>query len=198
MSYNPNIPQNTDYMVVSQPQIQSNFQTIFSAFLENHVPLNSEAPLQGKHSEVVFYPQADDPTTTANQVALYNKAVGSSNALFFRPHSNATPIQLNYPDVSTGLASTDPDVWKTQQYSFVGGPFVVYMGKISGAVNGQVIALTPSTTLVYVGCILNAPFSLILPPSLAVTNITGNQFTIQASTGFPSPYDFFYVAIGTP
>lgn len=198
MAFNPNIPQNSDYMMVSQPEIQSNFQTIFSSFSENHVPLNSEAPLQGQHSQIVFREQTGDPTTSADQVALYTKASGSDTVIFYRPHSNATPIQLNYPNISTGLASTNPDVYKTTQYSFIAGAFVVYFGKITGATNGQVIALTPSTTLIQVGCTLSAAFVLVTSTMAIATNISGNQFTIKVDNTLPNPFDFYYVAIGKP
>lgn len=198
MSYNPNIPLNLDYMVVSQPQVQSNFQTIFSTFAENHVPLNSEAPPQGQHSEVVFYPQTDKPDTLADQVALYNKALGGGNVLYYRPQSNATEIQMNYPDVSTGLVSTDPDVWKTRQYTFVAGAFVVYMGKISGATDGQLIVLTPATTLIHVGLTLNLAFSFSVSNQASAINIAGNQFNVKVDSTLPNPFDFYYTAIGQP
>lgn len=199
MSYNPNIPLVGDFMVVSQPQILSNFQEIFSVFSRNHVPLNSAVPgnLQGMHSALTLRAQTTDPTTTSSQLALYVKTVTGVTSLFFRPSSNQTPIQLTYPSISTGLQSTNPDVYLSRQYSFLAAPFVFYFGEAM-IVDGTVITLTPTTTLLYVGLISNIGGGS-RNTSAAATNINvgGTKFTVRIPA-FPTagPFNVFYMAIG--
>lgn len=198
MAYNPNIPLVTDYMVVSQPQIRSNFQTIFSVFSKNHVNLNSttEGRSQGMHTVLTLREQIGDPVTTVDQVAIYAKSVTGVTNLFFRPSNNQTPIQLTYPSISTGLQSTKPDVYFDRQYSYVAGPFVIYVGKVV-VLDGDVITLTPNQTLIYVGLVQAKAGFGSDKISAAATNIAGNQFTVRLpaiSGAFPFPV--YYLAIG--
>lgn len=190
MSYNPGIPQPTDPTLQSQQQIRSNYQVINSTFANNHVKLNND--LEGMHRVLTLRPQVLDPATAANQTAFYNKIVGAIPQAFYRPSSNQTPIQLTYE-------SLDTDPTKLVQYSFVAGPFIVYGGKILGATIGQVVNLTPTSTLLYVGLVSanveNASplnFTMSIP-----TNIAGSSFTITYSALQPgATLDVYYLAIG--
>ena len=195
MSYNSGIPVGTQYLVESQPQIQSNFQTIFSTFSQNHVSLNQST--QGKHNSLLFRVQTGDPNTTIDQVALYTKKIANDVLLFFRPSNNQTAIQMNYPNISTGLVSTNPDVYLLQQYSYVAGPFVVYLGLIKGAINNQLITLTPATNLIYVGCVLQKVIDFSASIMVIATNIAANQFNVVSDNTRPK-FDFYYIAIGKP
>src|SRR5689334_15790317 len=136
MSYNPNIPQSTSKRTISQRQILINFQSIAASFATNHSPLGLET--QGKHSVLTLRPQSGNPTTSPSQIAFYQKIVSSAPNWFFRPSSNQTPIQMSYPSISI----TPPT-----SYSFIAGPFVVYMGLVTNPTNGQTVTLLPSTTL---------------------------------------------------
>lgn len=198
MAYNPNIPVVTDYMVNSQVQIRSNFQTINSVFSKNHVRLNATegGDSQGMHNVLTLRTQSGDPVTTSSQIALYTKVVGSDIAIFYAPSSAQTPIQLTYPSISTGLQSTDPDVFLSRQYTFMAGPFVVYVGKLL-ELDGTVITLLPATTLIYVGLVGNG-FLGTDKTAACATNVSGNQFTVRFSdTGAPPvKYQMYYLAIG--
>jgi hypothetical protein len=198
MSYNPSIPLGTDPMIKSQKQIRANYQAITAVFAENHIKLNQE--FQGRHQSLTFRIQPD-PTTTAAQIALYTKLIVGSPALFFRPSSNQTPIQLTYSSISTGLASSNPDVYKTSQYSFVAGPFVIYGGTLLNPSNGDVIPLTPSSTLIY------ASMTKINDGSIGNTRIGsigiisgGSSFTVRHLFTSVDPFSglFNYFAIGKP
>jgi hypothetical protein len=190
MSYNPNIPVIGDSILQSQAQIKANFQAISAAFSDNHVGLTQDPTFSGMHDVLTLRPQGSDPTTSATQIALYNKLVSSVPELFFRPNNSQTPIQLNYPSIKADSSNT--------QYSFVAGPFIVYGGFISAPTNGQVVTLSPGITLLYVD--LTAANSTISPtvPSMAVpTSITGNSFTIKyQNTGGIGSFDVYYFAIG--
>ncbi len=199
MSYNPNIPAAGDFMVVSQPQILSNFQEIFSVFSRNHAPLNSQTPgnLQGMHSTLTLRAQSTDPTTTASQLALYTKTITGVTSVFFRPSSSQTPIQLTYPSISTGLQSTNPDVYLDRQYSFLAGPFVFYFGEVM-VTDGTVITLTPTSTLLYVGLTSNIGGGSNKTSSAATNiNVGGTNFTVRIPVfSTAGPFSVFYMAIG--
>ncbi len=201
MSYNSSIPQLTSPTIQSQQQIRSNFQTIQSIFSNNHMPISKE--FQGMHRVLTMRPQlAGSPVTGANQVAFYNELVAGVANLFFTPNNAQTPIQLTYGSISTGLQSTNPDVYFVRQYSFSAGPFVIYGGRIIGAVAGQTVTLTPTTTLLYVGLVTaNNTGSLISPPvnvMSAPVNISGSSFDIGLQAGLTSTRDVYYLAIGQP
>lgn len=192
MSFNPNIPLVTDFMVQSQQQCKANFQSIFNAFAQNHKALNQEN--QGMHNALTFR-QQPDPVTSSSQVALYTKAVGGIPNLFFAPGSSATAIQLTYPSISTGLQSTNPDVYLPQQYTFVAGPFVVYGGLLKSVNNGSTTILTPTSTLIYAGLVMVSNTIGIL--QYGIPQISGSSFTVQYATNSnPNKPDFYYLAIG--
>lgn len=195
MTFNPLIPQSGDPILQSYYQLRANFQTINSAFAEDHVGLTQNQDFAGMHNVLTFQPLPSpftDPTTSANQIALYNKLVSGVPELFFRPTSNQTPIQMTFPQIQTGLQSTNPDIFFPTQYSFIAGPFIIYGGFITGATSGQNVTLFPGTTLLYVNLVAN----VALPSLIAPTNITGTTFTISFSSGSTSPLNIFYFAVG--
>jgi hypothetical protein len=126
MSFNPNIPQPGDFMNPSGFQMQANFTEINDAFIKNHIGFTS--PNAGKHTTLKFSVQPN-PTTSSTQVSLFTKLVSGKPQLFFAPPSSATPIQMTYESISTGLQSSNPDVYLPDQYSFMAGPFIIYMGQ---------------------------------------------------------------------
>lgn len=198
-SYNTNIPLVTDQTLLSYHQIKANFQAINAAFGDNHVPLAGDQALAGKHNLLALQAQSGDPATSATQVALYNKIVSSIPELFYRPSTSGTPIQMTYPSIGTGLASTNPNVYLTQQYSFIPGPFIVYAGIIKAPTNGQVVTLSPGTTLLYVDLIVanNQVATPVAPLTAAPTGITGTSFTISYSTSLSSgSFDIYYLGFG--
>ncbi len=194
-SWNPNIPLVTDKILQSARQIKANFRAINQSFNANHVPLTSSDDLSGKHNALIFT-VASDPTTTANETALYTKLVSSVPQLFFRPNSDQTPIQMTYPSLQTGLQSTDPDVYYTSQYSFVAGPFVIYMGYVHLSTDGQAVVLSPITTLRHVDLTVTGAgpgFNLASP-----INVAANSFTIKFPTLNSSVRrSIFYLAVGS-
>jgi len=155
MSYTPNIPNASDARAESQGQILSNFQALNSIWSVNHTPLTNPST-QGQHSALTLRSQSGDPTTAANQVAMYNKLVSNISELFFRPASNGTPIQLTYPKLTNGTPTivTTLSYINNIQQTFVAGPFIIYVGFITNANNfadaNPPLALTPISKLIYV------------------------------------------------
>jgi hypothetical protein len=196
MGYNPAIPQAPNPILQSQGQILPNYQIIASAFQVNHVGLTStnDDLYKGMHNVLTMQKQTVDPTTSATQIALYNKLDANNiPELFFMPSSSQTPIQLTYPSLNTTGAT---------QYSFVAGPFVIYGGLITAATIGQLITLTPTTNLIYVGLTtanirnLSAFANYIAVPTSINSPIS--TFTIQYQTPNPAGtiIDVYYLAIG--
>lgn len=198
MSFNPNIPLGTDKILISAKQIRSNFQSINSAFRDNHQALTSDPSIAGMHNVLTMQQQSGDPATSATQVALYNKSDGIAPELFFRPNSNQTPIQLTYSSIKSDSTDT--------QYSFMAGPFIIYIGKITAPTNGQLITLLPTSTLVFVNLnatnfsgkissIADVPFSPF--PSTIVANTFILKYPGYVTTQGLT-MDVFYIAIGKP
>jgi hypothetical protein len=190
MSYNSNIPLITDPILQSAQQIRANFQAINSTFANNHAGLTEDPSISGMHNVLILRPQMADPATSSTQTALYNKLVSSIPELFFRPNNSQTPIQMTYPSIKADSSNT--------QYSFVAGPFIVYGGFISAPTNGQLVTLSPGTTLLYVDMtVANSTISPTVQAEAIPTNITGTSFNItyQNTGGFGS-FDVYYFAIG--
>ena len=69
MAYNPNIPQPSDKLRTSQPQLLQNFQAINIGFNFNHIDLNSADA--GKH-KLLTMPRQDFPQAiTGTDLLLY-------------------------------------------------------------------------------------------------------------------------------
>ena len=194
MSYSTGIPNGSDPLLQSQQQLRANYQAIARVWANNHYPLTGDNDFQGMHT-VLRMRAVSAPVTDATHIAIFNQlvGVGSIPTLTYAPNSAQTPIELTYSEISTGFG-------EAEQYSFVAGPFVVYGGKITGATNNQVITLTPTTTLLYVGLVLaNVPaVSLETNSDVAATNVNvgGTNFTINFQPLLTTPLDCYYLAIG--
>jgi len=195
MSYNVNIPTVTDKILQSFGQLRANFRAINNAFADNHVGLTQNDNISGKHTVLTLRVDATkpvDPATSASQIAIYNKLVAMIPAIFYRPSSNQTPIQLTYPSIKADSSNT--------QYSFAAGPFIVYGGFIANVGLGVSVNLTPGTNIRSVDVILAnfKPTSLSASvPVAAATNIVGNSFDIVTRLlADGSTADAYYFAVG--
>lgn len=195
MSFNAAIPQATDPRAQSAIQMKANFQAINSVFSVNHVQINGD-PVngyeEGQHVVLTMRPQAGDPVTSADEIAIYNKLVTGVPELFYAPNSAQTPIQLTRDSIDTTTANA--------KYTFIAGPFTIYGGKISNPTNGQNVILSPTTTLLYVGLVVNI-LKFISPTTIytaCATNLVGSAFDISYSTTITNPnaLDVYYFAIG--
>lgn len=187
-SFNPLIPTVNDATLQSYFQLRANFQAINSTFAENHSALTRDPDDVGKHTALTMQPQAGDPTTDATQLGLYSKLVTGVPELFFAPNNAQTPIQLTYPSIKVDSSDT--------QYTFIAGPFVVYMGLRLAVPDNTTINLLPSTNLIYVGLTITNRATILNGAALPI-NITVNSFTIHYNSAILNP-DIFYFAIGIP
>lgn len=181
-------------MLKSQSQCKANFQAINNVFSENHIPLNQE--LEGKHGMTVFQENKGvDPATGADQLALYTNLVGGKPVLFFRPHNSGTPIQMTADSISTVAPTT---YGNNDQYTFMAGPFRIYVGRIINALNNQVKVLAPTSTILYVQTTGIYPPNFSKNPTPVIGVITGSGFTIKFKTAQnpPANLDLTYFAVG--
>lgn len=194
MSFNPNIPTTADKILQSFGQLRANFRAISNSFADNHIPLNQNDTIAGRHSVLTMRVKSSpvDPVTSSTQIAIYNKLVSTIPELFFRPSSNGTPIQLTYPSLKTDSSA--------RQYSFVAGPFIIYGGIIPNVGTGLNVNLSPGTNLRSVDVILanfKFPPGTASIPVASATNISGNSFDIVT---FLQPdgsqADAYYFAMG--
>jgi len=185
-SFNPLIPTVNDATLQSYFQLRANFQAINSTFAENHSALTRNPDDVGKHTTLTMQPQSGNPTTATDQVGLYSKLVTGVPELFFAPNNSQTPIQLTYPSIKVDGSNT--------QYSFIAGPFVVYTGLLLAVADNQLVTLTPSTTLVYVGLTITNR-AIILNGAALPINIAANSFNIHYNSAILNP-DIFYFVIG--
>lgn len=192
MSYNPNIPNLTDFRSLSQKQMLANFQAINNSFLANHIGLTDKDD-PGLHNVLLLRPQTTDPVTAADNCAIYNKLVSGSPQLFFLASNNPLPIQLTNSKLNTKQTGAPLGA----QSSFIAGPFTVFMGYVIDCPTGQVVNLN-SSSLIYVGLSTTwrgfpTQINVAVP-----TNITGGQFTIEYKF-FTTPEFLpiiYYMAIG--
>ena len=164
-------------------QLRANFQAINGAFAQNHVGLTRDQTIAGMHNMMNMNPQSADPTTSATQIALYNKIVGGVPNMFFRPASSATPIQMTYNSVKADGTNS--------QYSFLAGPFIIFAGEVFNQANNATITLSQATTLIFVNMCASAD------PVGVTPTFSGNVITIKLPVGFTS-FTGFYLAVGIP
>lgn len=105
--YNPTVPQGIQQINNTQSPIEINFQSIADYVEVNHAGFN--LALEGRHTFVSYVQQSADPSTSANEMALYSKYVsGDTNLMemFYRYPSNGSVVQLtgftNYSDGTNG------------------------------------------------------------------------------------------------
>ena len=92
MAYNQNIPQATDTISSSQAEILANFQALKTLIDINHGTFG--AADEGKHKYVTMPEQSSAPTTAADEMALYTKAVSGVTQMFLRNEGSGTEVDF--------------------------------------------------------------------------------------------------------
>lgn len=126
MTFNPNIPQPNDLISDSQAQLQTNFSQSNSIFNFDHVTFDDATSVnRGKHRHSTYVEQLVDPTTLANEMAVYSKDVSGFSRLFYRNESNGSVIPF------TGF---DPTV-ATNGRVFLAGGIILMWGNFNPVIN---------------------------------------------------------------
>lgn len=187
MSYNPNIPQSTDIPSQSQGQMLTNFQQLNTVFDVDHVPFNDgTVSNRGKHDKSTYIDQSSDPTTAADEMAIYSKDDGSGNTrLFLRQESLGTVVQLTGPDPTIGSSGS----------TFLAGGLILKWGVVAVPSDGANVNFAG-------GAFPNNVFALTLGEGRNGTSVTSTYFTALSTSGFTirtstAANDFLhYMAIG--
>lgn len=99
MTFDPTIPNATHFVSADQPQITINFSQLNSIFDIDHVKYNdATVGNRGKHKQSTYIEQGSDPTTAANELALYCKDLATVSTLYLRKENNGTVIQMSGKD----------------------------------------------------------------------------------------------------
>lgn len=119
--YTPNVPQGTQQINNTQQPIQYNFGDIAQLFAVNHVPFNT-ANTFGNHTVIDYFSQSSDPSTEANEIAVYAKNVtGDTNIseLFYRYPNNGNVVQLTGTTTTTEQTITGPSGYQYSSQSSI-------------------------------------------------------------------------------
>ena len=127
MSYNNNIPQPTDFIDESQPQLLSNFTNLDSVMAINHYEYSDTSGNAGKHRFLQLPEQASVPSTSVNEGALYVKESSSIANLFFRQESSGSEFQLTGPSISVS----------TKGHTFLPGGLILNWGTVTSTSSGS-------------------------------------------------------------
>jgi len=93
MVYNPNIPQGTDNISVSQPQLLENFSQLNTVFSENHYAFDdATAANRGLHQKVTYPLVIANPNAVAPICNTYTKTIDGKQELFFQNNSASTDV----------------------------------------------------------------------------------------------------------
>lgn len=189
------IPNATDQPSQSQAKLKENFESLQIIIEENHVAFNSANA--GKHKKVIMPEQAADPTTIANEMALYTKegsASGVSELYLKRETDGPAGSVYNLSEVilsGSGRACILPSGVKYQ------------WGTTSSAGFNNTVVILPIAAA-------NTSYSISVVQSQAappgnikvafnIINKTVNNFTVQPNiyNGAPTnTYIFSWIVIG--
>lgn len=185
MTYQPNIPQSTDLISVSQNDLLNNFQSINTSWNVNHVDFNLAGA--GKHNFVEYVNQAGDPAGAASEFTLFSKVSGGGQSeIFYKRNSEATAYQLTGTNPS-GAASG---------YTFLPGAMLMQWSFLTGASKND------GAAIVFPVAFGATPWSLQLTASrngisvnvLNATSVTNTGFTLRTSSN--SNDGIWYLAVG--
>lgn len=179
MTYNPAIPQSTDLISNSQPQILTNFSQLNTLFDLNHFTWNDGTTgNRGLHRKIDFPTPTTVSAPTGNDSVLYPKTVAGATELFF---DNATvSTQL------TGGAS-----------SLAGSGYVTFPGGL--IMQWGVTSVSGSGTVTYPLAFPNAVFIVQITPennsrTYNYTTPTVSNFIAVASSSGGG--NFAWLALG--
>lgn len=94
MTYKRTVPQGTDTTDQSARDFQKNFDHIFDDYKVDHQSFDNRTQSEAKHKYFTLPHQAADPTTAANETAIYCKS-GNPSSIFVRPESNGSAVQIS-------------------------------------------------------------------------------------------------------
>lgn len=143
--YNAKVPQPENSIDQGQTDFLNNFSTLFTAFSQDHVPLDSVSNA-GNHAFTKLIEGITGAATGANEIALYSKdVVEQTDQLYYRPLGNGTEIQFSnyqvYPLKRIKNGNADVQV---PYFTFLPGNVIMYFGEINLSKNPMPLILEPA------------------------------------------------------
>jgi hypothetical protein len=179
MSWNQNIPQPTDMLSQSQPQLLGDFQSIQTLIDVNHVDFANAN--QGKHFFIELPAQTIIPVTVAAEVGLYSQtsAITMQPELVFSKQSGTSVVEFT----SAGLLQSG---WVYQPSGVL-----FKWGQSSG--NGTVTVILPTTdgggqTIPAFNNPINLQVTAWGNGTVYVVSFTKLQFVVQTSANIIFQY----------
>lgn len=188
MTFLTNIPFSGESLGQSRPQVQTNFQVLQNTISVDHIAMNSAGA--GKHNKSTYVEQGSDPTTAANEIAVYSKLFGSVPGLYQRQQSNGTVTPL----VTFVKSDTVTIAGNAQtQYSITIGGVAFKWGIATNCPNNTTVpyatAFTSGTQSVQLTIVDPNATSILL--NVSSTPIA-SSFSVKTSANI----SFYYLAIG--
>lgn len=193
MSYNPAIPQPNDLISASQAQIQTNFSQADTIFDIDHFTFdNATTANRGKHRKST-YVEVTDPTTAANELALYSKDLAGATTLYLRQESNGNVVQMTAGNQNAKSGANTAKSSNNGE-TFLPGGFLMKFGTSNENNTTRTIIFTTDANL----DAFNSIYSVFLYPlgsnqTVAVTSVSNTQFTLSSANG---PVTIYWLAIG--
>lgn len=178
MTFQPNIPLATDFISVSQQDINNNFSSLSSAFNTNHNDFNASGA--GKHKFVEMPNQTGDPAGAATEVTAYSKQAAGVSELFVRRDAGSVIQMTKGTPVSSSTGS-----------SFLPGGIIINWGSVVGSNSGN--------TATFATAFPNNVFSVTLgifdsnfARTASFSSLTNSNVLIKSS----NVNTVYYIAIG--
>ena len=207
MAYNPNIPQSTDQLSVSQGQILQNFQSLQTNLNKNHVDLNNA--LEGLHK----YVQMPNITTNAivvpaigaNEMATYSDtyAKTAQTEVFIRKQAASTaPASSQQVPMTAARFNASGYCYLPSGLLMKWGQITVPVINLNTTVNFNVDPSIPVFAVApYNVQVTIASLPAITNLSAMIGTITATQFNIycraiSAVVGANVPVNWFAIGVG--
>lgn len=139
-TYNPAIPTAQNNIAESQGDFLINFETMFDAFLVNHIPLNDPTN-PGNHDNIQLIEQKVPKGSRSDEIIIYSKKVaGQTDQLYMRYPSNGKEFQIS----EYQIYQIAPTSTQSFYFTFLPGGIIVYFGGIIPNSNPFNLELNPA------------------------------------------------------
>lgn len=183
MTFTPNIPQSGQSLGATRTLVNGNFTNYNNLISQDHFAPNNGN--QGKHKQST-YVEVSNPTTAANEIAVYAKDAAGVSQLFMRRESNGTVIQMSVGDPVVGANGS----------TFLPGGIILKWGEyVSGGDGAAISFVSPFPTTCWL--VILTPISGSTVNStifVRAASVTASQFITDKAGS--SNYPIRFMAIG--
>lgn len=184
--YNSRVPQPENSIDEGQKDFLNNFSTLFNAFSNDHVPLNSVSGA-GNHSFARLVEQETGPATGTSEIALFSKMVQTqTDQLFYRSIGNAQELQYsNFQIYPLNPIKDGKTILQVPYFTFLPGGIIVYFGEVYPNKDPFPLILEPAICTVIFGVNIGAIIDPLKFPSRAspIPNQDGRHGVVNLSFG---------------